>query len=125
MPGWVTLDELVNEMKLDDQDIPDADALEPADAQRLTRDLDAAVEFVERVHRGRFNFDGAPSSPLRQPTTDLKKGVLMLAIRLDARRRSVNGLVFMGEQGVGRIPYDDPDISRLLRIGRHAIPRVR
>jgi hypothetical protein len=118
MAAWVTMDELINEMKLEQQSDPSED-----DLARLQRDLDAAVEFVERIHAGRFNFSGAPSV-LPLPGPSLKLGTLMMAIRLDTRRRSPDGSVYMGEQGAARVSREDPDISRLLRIGRHSIPRV-
>jgi hypothetical protein len=119
MPGWVTFDELLNEIDQEDQG-----DLDPADEQRLQRVLDAAVEFVERIHKGRFNFDADPESELPVPGESLKLGTLMLARRWDTRRRSPQGLVAMAELGAARVPSFDGDIDRLLRIGRHAIPRV-
>jgi hypothetical protein len=118
MPGWVTFAELLNEIDQEDQG-----DLEPGDEQRLLRVFDAAVEFVERVHRGRFNFTGEPSS-LPLPGVSLKLGTLMLARRWDTRRRSPGGLVALAELGAARVPSFDADIDRLLRIGRHARPRV-
>jgi|SRR5688572_10239401 len=116
--AWVTLDEMKNEMSMEQQNDPSE-----ADEERLQRDLDASVAFVERVHAGHYNFTGAPSA-LPLPGKDLVLGTLMLAIRLDTRRRSPEGMVSFGEQGVSRVAYNDPDISRLLRLGRHAVPRV-
>lgn len=123
MPGWVTLDELINDMKFDDQEITSAADLDPAEAQRLQRDLDAAVDFVERIHSGRYNFDGAPST-LPAPPATIKLGTLMMAKLLDTRRRSPGGFVSAGDQGVARVAYSDPDINRLLRLGKHAIPKT-
>ncbi|MFJ8966051.1 hypothetical protein ACIRG5_42345 [Lentzea sp. NPDC102401] len=114
----MTFDELLNEIDQEDQD-----DLAEGDEQRLRRVFDAAVTFVERIHKGRFNFTGEPSSrPL--PGEDLKLGTVMLARRWDTRRRSPGGLVAMAELGAARVPSFDADIDRLLRIGRHAIPRV-
>lgn len=122
MAAWVTFEELFNEAGLDDQG--GLEDLDPNDEQRLRRDFNAAVAFVERIHRGRYNFSGEPTSTLKLPTEDLKLGTLMLARRWDSRRRSVNGIVSMGEMGASRVTSYDADIDRLLRIGRHARPRV-
>lgn len=119
MPGWVTLDEFTNELN---ESAPDDLAAD--DRERLERCFDAAVEFVERIHRGRFNFTGSPQSTLPAPSKNLKLGTLMLARRWDTRRRSPQGLVDMGELGSTRVLSFDPDIDRLLRLGRHVIPRV-
>lgn len=100
------------------------DPLDTRDDTRLLSALDAAVVFVERVRRNHFNFDKDPLSELPAPTADLKLGTLLLAIRWHARRRSPDGLVQMAELGAARIPGFDPDIDRLLRIGRHARPVV-
>jgi hypothetical protein len=118
MPGWVTFDELLNEIDQEDQG-----DLSEADEQRLQRVFGAAVEFVERIHRGRYNFSGGPSD-LPLPGETLKLGTVMLARRWDTRRRSPQGLVAMAELGAARVPSFDSDIDRLLRLGRHAIPRV-
>jgi hypothetical protein len=49
---------------------------------------------------------------------------LRLAGRWHTRRRSPDGLVAMAEMGAARVTSFDPDIDRLLRIGRHKRPRV-
>lgn len=110
-----TLDELKN-----DKDIATGDDL---DDEALTRRLNAAVAFVERA-RPRFNYIDDPTSTLPEPTADLVLGTLMLASRLYTRRNSPDGLVMMADIGSGRVPSFDPDIERLLRIGRHAIAIV-
>lgn len=56
------------------------------------------------------------------PPADLKLGTLRLAGRLHSRRRSPDGLVFAGDYGSSRIPAIDPDIERLLGIGRFRGP---
>ncbi|MFF5992585.1 head-tail connector protein [Prauserella flavalba] len=90
---------------------------DPADA-RLERCLDAAVAFVQRV-RSSFNYDGDPLSELPAPTADLELGTIRLAGRWYTRRRSPDGLVAMAELGQARVPSFDPDIDRLLGIGRY------
>lgn len=121
MALWVTLDEFVNDLELSDVDT--ADDLEEADRQRYARRLDGATDFVERIHRGRYNFTNDPQSDLPAPDETLKLGTLMLARRWNTRRRSPEGLVTFGE-GASRVSFDDPDLNRQLRIGRHAIPRL-
>ncbi|EHR62635.1 phage head-tail connector protein [Saccharomonospora cyanea] len=116
MSGWVTLDDLKAEMGLEPTDTRDDEQLQLA--------LDAAVVFVERVRHGQFNFDGDPVSELPAPTPDVKLGTLMLARRWHTRRRSPDGLVAMADQASARVASFDPDIDRLLRIGRHARPVV-
>ena len=114
---------------------PDLDALkadlgdeyDPVDRDddRLQLVLDAAVDFVERVHSGRFDFAGDPESPLPDPEqSTIWLGTLRLAGRWHARRRSPDALVEMAELGSSRIPSFDADLERLLRIGRHKRPRV-
>jgi len=120
MPGWVTLDEFVNEL---DEEALDAEDLVPAELQRLERVFDAAVEFVERIHAGRFNFTGELST-LPLPGKGFRLGTVMLARRWHTRRRSPEMLVSAADMGAARVPWVDEDINRLLRLGRHAIPEV-
>jgi hypothetical protein len=120
MPGWVTLDEFVNELN---EDVEDASELSDAEAARLARVFDAAVEFVERIHLGRFNFTGQPST-LPVPGYTLKLGTVMLARRWHTRRRSPQMLVSAADMGAARVPWSDEDINRLLRLGKHAVPEV-
>lgn len=114
MAGWLTLVEFKDEYDVDDD----------RDDTRLQRVLDAAVVFVERVRKGHFNFEGDPMSELPAPSADLKLGTMMLAQRWHTRRRSPDGLVAMADMGSARVMSFDPDIDRLLRLGRHARPRV-
>lgn len=103
------------------EDVSDLDD----DDARLQQVLDAAVAEVERIHAGRFNFAGDPDDPRPEPGPQISLGTLMLAGRWHTRRRSPDGLVEMGqEMGSSRVPSFDPDIDRLLRIGRHGIPVV-
>lgn len=114
-----TLDELRNDINSDDPSI-DVGAL---DEQRLQSVLNAAVGFVQRV-RPKFNYSGDLGSEFPEPTSDLVLGTLRLAGRWHTRRRSPDALIEMGEMGSSRVPSIDPDIDRMLRIGRHALPRV-
>lgn len=96
----------------------DPTALDVDDA-RLRTVLDAAVSFVERVRAGAFNFAGDLGSELPNPSKDLVLGTLRLASRWHTRRRSPDALVEMGELGTSRVPSFDPDIDRLLGIGKY------
>lgn len=99
-----------------------ADLAQPAqvgdrddDALRLV--LDAAVALVERV-RSDINYTGDILDERPGPDGDLVLGTLRLAGRWHTRRNSPDGLVSMGEMGSSRVPSFDPDIERLLRVGR-------
>lgn len=102
--------------------------IEPGDVRddvRLGDQLAAAVAFVRRVRGGSFNFAADPFSPLPSPTEDLILGTVRLAGRWHTRRRSPDGLVSMGsELGSTRVPSIDPDIDRLLGIGRYRSPVI-
>jgi hypothetical protein len=96
----------------------------PLDDTVLQANLDAAVSFVQRV-RSEFNYTAdATLDPAvnPDPTADLKLGTLRLAARWFARRTSPEALVEMGDLPAGRIPSFDPDIDRLLGIGRYRGP---
>lgn len=56
------------------------------------------------------------------PTEDLFLGTIRLAHRWHVRRRSPDGLVNMSDLGTARVPSFDPDIERLLGIGRYSGP---
>lgn len=121
MATWPpSLEAVLNDLKKDDPSL----TVTPEDRERLTTVLDAAVVFVERVRRGDFNFAADLGSPLPDPSADVVLGTIRLAGRWHIRRRSPDALVEMGEQGSSRIPSFDPDIERLLRIGRHAKPQL-
>lgn len=103
--AWVTVTELKHDMNLDLTDTRD-DAV-------LTETLDAAVTFVERIRMDSVDWiDSAPA--------DVKLGTIRLAARWFTRRRSPAALIEMGDLGAARVPSFDPDIERLLRIGRYA-----
>lgn len=109
-----SLEEVKDEMKLEPGD--------RRDDRRIARELAAAVAFVERVHASRYDFHDESGSGRPSPTADLALGTMRLAIRWVARGRSQDGLIDMGELGSTRVPSFDPDIDRLLQIGRFAPP---
>lgn len=110
-----TLAELKLDMKIPDDDTRDDD--------RLRQVLDAAVVFVERVRPG-FNYQAESGSDLPDVPDDLRLGTLRLAGRWHTRRRSPDALIEMGELGASRVPGVDPDIERLLGIGRYRAPVI-
>lgn len=105
------LADLKEDLKIEADDTRDDD--------RLTVCLDAAIAFVVRV-RPTYNYDADPTSDLDDPTEDLFLGTVRLAGRWHTRRRSPDGLIQMAELGASRVPSFDPDIERLLSIGRFA-----
>lgn len=97
------------------------------DDESLQQNLDAAVAFVERVKDGLFDFSNgldSGSDCLPAPDADLRLGTLRLAGRWKTRMRSPDGLLNLGELGSSRVPSFDPDIERLLRIGRYTPPVI-
>lgn len=80
-------------------------------------ELDAAVAYVQGV-RKMFNYAADPESDLPPPTDLLWLGTVRLAKRWHDRRRAAAGQIFMGDTGSDSIPYVDPDIERMLGIGR-------
>ena len=103
-----------------DLEIPSDDTTTDVAFQEV---LDAAVAYVERVRAGDYAFTGEPTVLLPAPPDDLVLGTIRLAGRWHRRRQSPDGLVSMGELGTGRIPSVDPDIERMLGVGRYAPPR--
>lgn len=86
----------------------------------LAEQLAAAVAFVERTHRGRYEFDvlfGVTGLPLPGPEMEL--GTIRLAGRWWSRRRSPDGVIAMGEVGTQNIPGFDSDLERMLEMGRY------
>lgn len=113
-----TLEELVLDMK-----DPNAQQGAPnvqADS-RLQQTLDAAVAYVERVKAGVYQFDVTDPDQfeLPEPPNDFRLGTLRLAARWHHRRMSSGGLISLGELGTTQVPGSDPDIDRMLRIGRY------
>jgi hypothetical protein len=100
----------------DDLRIAPEDTRDDAALQRM---LDAAVAFVQSV-RSRINYDADPLSTYPEPGPDMVLGTIRLAGRWHTRRRSPDGLIAMAEMGSARVPSFDPDIDKLLRIGRWA-----
>ncbi|NIH81692.1 phage head-tail connector protein [Amycolatopsis viridis] len=106
------------ELKLDKKLEPTDDR----DDELLQTQLDAAVAFVERV-RSDIDYTEDVLDPRPKPGPDLVLGTIRLAERWYTRRRSPDALVTMGpELGSARVPSFDPDIERLLGIGKYRGP---
>lgn len=115
-----TLDMVRNDIRRDDPDV----ALTELDKERLRSVLQAATRFVLGIHQDRYNFTGDLGSPLPEPPEDIVLGTIRLAGRWHTRRRSPDALIEMGEMGTSRVPSIDPDIDRMLKLGRHTKPQV-
>jgi hypothetical protein len=102
-----------------DQRIADADTRDDEDNETQ---LKAAIAFVEDVHEGRFDFADESGSELPRPGKQMVLGAIRLAVRWRTRRRSPDALIVAGELGGARVPTFDPDIERMLQIGRFAPP---
>lgn len=89
------------------------------DDVQLQSALDASVAFVEE-RRPRVNYTEDPLSTYPEPTDDLILGTIRLAARWYRRSYASDGAAYMGELGTGQVPWVDPDIERMLRIGRFA-----
>lgn len=85
----------------------------------LQRHVNAAVAFVQGQ---RSDLDFGPHPLGTPPSDDVWLGTIRLAARWFARRRSPDALIDMAELGQARIPSFDPDIERLLGIGRFRGP---
>ena len=101
--------------------------IDPDDTEQdieLGRQLDAAITFVEDRRGDSFNFHDESLVELPDPTRLLALGTIRLAGRWNARKRSQDGLVVMGpDMGSSRVPSFDPDIDRMLGIGRFSGPQ--
>lgn len=89
----------------------------------LGEQLDAALDFV-RDKRPDIDWDGESSSELPGPTATQQLGVIRLAGRWYTRRRTPDGTVMQADLGAGRVPSVDPDIERMLGLGRYHAPVI-
>lgn len=111
--------------------LPLADVLSylglPADsseAPAVDRSRLAATAYVERQRADLllYDVDGVPVD--YEPTPDVLAGAMLLAARLHARKSSPTGLASYGEFGPAAVLRFDPDLERLLAVGRYARPVV-
>jgi hypothetical protein len=109
---------LLADLKIDADIAADDDRDDDAHGQTLA----AAISFVQRRHRGRYDFGLGESGDelLPAPDVDMALGTIRLALRWHSRRRSPDALIAMGELGGARVSSYDVDIDRQLRIGRYS-----
>ena len=107
-----SIDELKTDLKIDPSD--------NREDARLAMDLDAAVAWAQSLKNYRFDLADPDQVGLPDPPKDFRLGTLRMAGRLNARRRSSDGMVSMGDLGVTRVTSYDNDIDRLLKIGKYA-----
>lgn len=108
--SWLPLVDVLRQTGAD-ADTPQAAAVDRA---RL-----AAAAHVERLRP-----DLAAGYVAGAVDADVREGGVLLAARLYARAGSPTGLASFGEFGPSAILRLDPDIERLLGLGRYAPPRV-
>lgn len=91
-----------------------ADSPQAADVNRARL---AAAAVVEQLRPDLYDGLGGYAA-----TPNVRHGALLLAARLFARKGSPAGLATYGEFGPAAVLRLDPDVERLLRVGRHARP---
>ena len=89
----------------------------PADLENARK---AAAAFVER-HRADLVWLGATSADV---PADVWLGAVLLTNRYLARRGSPQGVAELGEFGPAAIVRTDPDVERLLGLGRFGRPVI-
>lgn len=87
----------------------------------LSYDLNAAYSFASKRKSGIYRFDATDPDQfeLPDPGHDFRLGLLRLAARWNSRRRTQDATIRMQELGIGRIASTDPDIDRMLELGRY------
>lgn len=114
--AWLALDAVLRQLTLPaDQGDPQ---LSDADAARL-----AAAAQVERARPDLTTVDAAGVATFAADP-DVVQGALLLAARIYARKGSPQGLASYGDFGPAPVTRLDPDIERLLSVGRYGRPAV-
>lgn len=97
----------------------------PADVPGSPGSHGARLAAAQLVRRARPDLFDATTVPPTVPTdAAVIYGGQLLTARLWARRGSPAGIATFGEFGPGAILRLDPDVERLLGVGRYAPPRV-
>jgi len=97
---------------------------DPGDDVTLEAARVGAAAYVERVRPDLVVRDEAGDPASFAATDDVKLGALILAARFYARKGSPMGVATFAEFGAAQIVRLDPDVERLLGLGRHARPRI-
>jgi hypothetical protein len=109
--AWLPMAEVRSHLGLAVDD-PDPDGLELA--------RKAAAAYVERVRPDRFGVvDGEDVATIDDA---ILAGAVILTARLFARRQSPAGIASYGEFGPAQVLRLDPDVERLIGVGRYARP---
>ena len=116
LPWPPQLEDVRRELKRADDD--------RADDPLLQSRLDAAVAWVEEQRADDFTFTGVPTATMPAPDAKVWLGTVLMVVRWHQRRASPDGLVDMGDLGSARVPSVDPDIERMLGVGRYRAPMV-
>ena len=87
----------------------------------LQTQLDAAIAYAMTA-RPELNYDANPLNNNPSPSAAFRLGVIRQVGRWNARRRSPDMVVAGGDLGTSRIPSWDPDIERMMKIGRYRGP---
>lgn len=85
---------------------------------------DARVAAAAWVERQRRDLVGGVDGATFTPGADVVLGAAMLAARWHARKGSPQGLVGFAEFGPAAVLREDPDVFRMLGLGRYARPQV-
>lgn len=117
--GWAVWPPTVTDVKLDmarNQQVSQND-------DDIAVCLGAAIDWVtdRKGHQWDLATSGeSESGALKAPDQAMILGTVRLAIRWIIRRRSGDMMLSAGDQGQTRVASFDPDIDRMLRIGKHA-----
>jgi hypothetical protein len=88
----------------------------------------AAADYVEGTRRDlwviELDAEGVEISRTYVATPRVVEAALIAAARLWTRKDSAAGLASYGEFGASEILRIDPDVERLLAVGRYAFPRI-
>lgn len=90
-------------------------------ADAVERARSAAAAYVERARPDLWDRTVDPAEYLA--TDDIVEGAMLYAARLHSRKGSPAGIASFGEFSA-TLPRLDPDIERLLGLGRHAKPVI-
>lgn len=102
-----------------DQRVPVEDTRDDDD---FSMQLEAAIAYVAGMHAENYDVTGESGSTLPAVPAQMVLGTIRLAVRWKTRRRSPDALITAGEMGAARVPSFDPDIERMIEIGRFAPP---
>lgn len=106
-------------------DVTALPGVDPSDTAAVDLARLAAAAWVEQARSdllGVVGLDDLTASYF--PTPDVYQAAVLLTGRIYARRTSPTGLASYGEFGPAAVLRFDPDIERLLGLGRYARPRI-